>query len=257
VSEIVFDDPCVVFSLRREARAFLRLFPPNQRFAGAPCPARFCGPAWLSVLVLEVGLGQKNAANALEWLLGGPALDGVVYRPKLIINAGFAGGLEDGLEVGDLILASEVADTEGNRWPVTWPKALPPGPWQPPLQRGRLLTTSRIVSDPEEKRALGAAHQALSADMESAAVARVCSQHSVPFGCVRAISDDVNSSLSPQLADLLSGGGVSLWRLGAALVRKPLLIGELRRLARDTRFAAEQLAKALGDLLTLTLPWTN
>ena len=44
-TEVVFDDPCVVFALGREAKAFRREFRAQQRFAGAPCWARFCGPA--------------------------------------------------------------------------------------------------------------------------------------------------------------------------------------------------------------------
>jgi len=40
-----------------------------------------------------------------------------------------------------------------------------------------------------------------------------------------------------------------------ARVCAPSLAAEFRRLARRSRFAAEQLGKALGELLTLTLPW--
>ena len=43
-TELLFDDPCVVFALRSEAKAFRRTFRPQQRFAGAPCWAKFCGP---------------------------------------------------------------------------------------------------------------------------------------------------------------------------------------------------------------------
>jgi hypothetical protein len=39
------------------------------------------------------------------------------------------------------------------------------------------------------------------------------------------------------------------------LARSPGLAGDLWRLARQTKFAAGQLAAALGELLTLTLPF--
>jgi hypothetical protein len=61
--------------------------------------------------------------------------------------------------------------------------------------------------------------------------------------------------LSPRLGALLSRGRVSPVRLLAAIAASPGITGELWRLAGATRFAAEQLAKALGELLTLTLPW--
>src|SRR5438045_1697588 len=107
-TDLAFDDPCVVFALRREAVPFLREFRPHQRFAGAPCRARFCGPAWLTVLVLETGVGPQAMATALEWLLSKPMLDNVPYRPKLVLSAGFSGALDEKSQVGDIVLATEV-----------------------------------------------------------------------------------------------------------------------------------------------------
>ena len=73
--------------------------------------------------------------------------------------------------------------------------------------------------------------------------------------CVRAISDEVDTALSPQLISLFEGERIAPVRLLAALAKRPGLAGELWRLARHTRHAGRQLALALGELLTLTLPW--
>jgi hypothetical protein len=118
-----------------------------------------------------------------------------------------------------------------------------------------VLTVPRLVGDPTEKRRLGEEHGAAVADMESAAVARACQAKGVPFGCVRAVSDEVDTPLSPRLVSLLAGGRVSALRLLGAVLRSPSLLGSLWRLGRDTRHAGERLALALGELLTLTLPW--
>jgi nucleoside phosphorylase len=257
VTDLAFHDPCIVFALRREARPFLRDFRPQQRFPGAPCWARFCGPSWLSVLVLETGVGHAAMEVALTWLLGQPLLGGVPYRPRVVLSAGFSGGLCDGLKVGDLILATEVADQNGYRWTVPWPGELPPGEWRPPLHRGRLLSVATLLTDPAEKQRLGQQHEALAVDMETATVARLCREHGIPFGCVRAISDDVRTPLSPRLLSLLAGGRVAPHRVVAALFRWPRMAGELWRLEGQTRFAAGQLAVGLGELLTLTLPWAS
>jgi adenosylhomocysteine nucleosidase len=250
---ITFSDPCILFALRREAGPFLREFRPQQRFPGAPCFARFCGPSWLTVLVAETGIGTARIATALDWLLGGPLLENVPYRPQLVLSAGFSGALDKRFQVGDIILATEIADRDGKRWPTTWPGDLT-GEWRPPLHRGRLLTMPHLVGTPEEKRSLGQKHEAVAVDMETAAVARLCSQRDVPFGCVRAISDRVDTALSPRLVKLLAGGRASPLCVVAALMRSPGLAKELWRLARDTRMAARQLGIALGELLTLTLP---
>jgi nucleoside phosphorylase len=254
-SDLAFDDPCVLFALRREAAPFLREFRPQQPFPGAPCRARFCGPSWLSVLVLETGVGAGATRAAVDWLLGKPQLGGVPYRPKLILAAGFAGALIPGLLVGDVLLATEVCDPEGTCWPATWPGDLPGGEWRPPLHRVRLATAPAIVATPEGKRALGERTGAAAVDLESAAAAGACRRHGVPFGCVRAISDEADTPLSPGLAALVAGGRVAPGRVLAALARSPRLAGELWRLARSTRLAAEQLGAALGEVLTLTLPF--
>jgi adenosylhomocysteine nucleosidase len=207
------------------------------------------------VLVLETGVGLARMEAALTWLLDQPVLENVPYRPRVVLSAGFAGALQRGFQIGDIILATEVADLHGNRWPATWPGALPPGEWRPPLHRGRLLSVAHLVGRPEDKQELGRQHDAVAVDMETGAVARVCSARSVPFGCVRAISDDVETRLSPQLLALLTGGRVAPLRVLTTVARTPALAGELWQLARHTRQAARQLATALGELLTLTLPW--
>src|SRR5262249_38343920 len=172
MTELAFDDPCILVALRRESAPFLRDdFRPHQRFPGCPCWGRFCGPVWLPVFVLETGVGTDRAAQALDWLLQVPKLGEVPYRPKLGLSAGFAGSLAGQRGVGDVIRATEVVDAEGGCWPVTWPGQLPPGEWRPPLHRGRLLTVPRLVGSADEKQGLGARHQAVAVDMESAVVA--------------------------------------------------------------------------------------
>ncbi len=252
-SDIAISDLCILFALRREALFFRRTFPPHTRFPGAPCWAWFCGPAWLTVLVVETGVGAAATEQALSWLLSQPRLGQVPYRPRLVLAAGFAGALQPELRVGDLVLATELADTAGNVWPTTWPGALPAGEWQPPLQRGRLVTAAALLGVPQQKQQLGQQQQALAVDMEAATIARHCTQHEVPFGCLRAISDEAATALSPQLIEMLHGGRVTPGRWLRAVACRPRLLAECWRLARDTRRAARQLGLGLGELLTL--PW--
>jgi adenosylhomocysteine nucleosidase len=176
---------------------------------------------------------------ALMWLLSQPRL------PKLIISAGFSGALRDGLNIADIIVATEVVDEDGTSWPAPWPGNLA----DPAFQRGKLLTVSRTIADPEEKLALGQKHDAVAVDMETATVARMCSQHNILFGCVRAISDDVHISLSPDLDHVIVNGRVAPWRLATRLLRRPWFAAELWRLAKHTRLAADRLASAVKHLI--------
>ena len=253
MTDVAFTDPCLLFALTRESRGLPRDFQARERVAGASVRAFFCGPAWLSILVVETGVGAHRIQKAMDWLVSKPTIGNVPYVPKLVISAGFSGALRDGFHVGDVILASEVCDSAGATWTVPWPGELS-GTWQPPLHRGRLLTMKRMIADPVEKLALGRTHDAVAVDMETAVVARMCSGQGLPFGCVRAISDDVHTALSPHLEAVLAGGRVSWRRLIFRLVRHPILAGELWRLDKNTRLAAARLGTALGELLTLTLP---
>jgi adenosylhomocysteine nucleosidase len=236
--------PCVVFALAREAMYFRRAYRPRCRIPGAPCRAWLAGPVWRTVLLLESGLGARPMEAALSWLLAGPTYQGASLRPNRVLLAGFAGGLVEELRVGDVILAEEVRDADGRSWTVEWPGVLSLA-----LPRGRLLTVPHLVTDPDEKRRLGQLHQALAVDMESAVAARQCREAGVSFGCVRVISDDWRTPLSPRLTELLRDGRVSAPRLLGALLRRPWLVVELWRLARQTRLAAWRLADVLRSLL--------
>ena len=256
-TDLILDDPCVLFAMARESAPFRREFPVQQSFPEAPVWARFCGPTWLTVCVMHTGVGANRMSKTLDWLFNNPTFGNLPYKPKVILSAGFAGGLEDSYQVGDVLLASEVANTRDNVWPTTWPTQLPDEPFQPPLKQGRLLTAPKIVGKPEDKRALGKQFSAVAVDMESSLLAEQCAKRRIPFGCLRVISDDAQTTLSPQLTQLLSGGNVSSIRAMFALMRNPFLAGEFYRLSKNTRLAAERLGKALGELLTLTLSWSD
>jgi adenosylhomocysteine nucleosidase len=180
--------------------------------------------------------------RALDWLATGPLIDGRPVAPRFLVGAGFAGALRPGLGVGAVVVAAEVADTRGQRWQPGWPVDLHG------LPAGRLLAVRKIVGSVVEKRRLGVSFQALAADMESAALARWATDRGTPFGCVRAVSDDAATPVSPRLLRVLIAGRVRPMRLAVELVRSPGLLRHLYRLARQTRLAADRLASALARL---------
>jgi adenosylhomocysteine nucleosidase len=208
-------------------------------------------------LVVETGIGRESTEKALSWLLSRPVLENVPYHPRVVLSAGFAGALAPHLAIGDIVLATGIVDSEETCTSATWPATLPKGDWQPPLHRGLVLTVPEMACTPARKSELAQKHQAIVVDMESAIVARACARNEIPFGCVRAVSDCANTLLSPRLAGLLQGGRVSVPRVLLECVRSPRVIGEMWRLAGESRRASQQLGKALGELLTLTLPWSE
>lgn len=210
----------VIFALEREAAPFRR------QVAG------------LDAIGIHVsGVGRRRTRAKLEQILANPD------PPGLIVAAGFCGALQKNLQVGDIILVGEIIDQAGHSWPIAAPEH------RSDLPRHRLLTIDRLAATAADKLALGELHGAAAVDMESAAVAEVCTLRGDPFLVVRAVSDRAETALSPELVKLLSGGNVSAWRAIRALVRKPSLLSEFRRLARDTRTAARNLAAALSTII--------
>jgi adenosylhomocysteine nucleosidase len=190
--------------------------------------------------MLETGVGAASMAKALSWCLSRPRYCGFPYCPAFVLLVGFSGALQPDQRVGDLIEATEVVDSEGNCWPTIGLKSFAD------ISAGRLLTMPELIGDPREKQRLGREYQAVAVDMESAVAARLCFQNNVPFACLRVISDDWQTPLSPQLVELLREGRVSIPRLMAKVLSHPRLICELWRLAGQTRSAARTLMEPLA-----------
>ena len=238
----------VLFALRRESLFFRRGERIRSTAPVAPCEVTRRGEGPESILVLETGTGREATEAALWWLFGTPLVGGTPYRPRMVLSGGFSGALRPELAVGDLLFADEIVDDDGGRWETSWPTPCLSPPALP-LVSGRLLSLGRLIADPADKRRLGRFHAAAAADMETAAIARACSQHSVPFGCVRAISDGIETALSPELTGLLRRGRVAAGAMLATVICQPEMVGELARLARDTRRAARRLSAGLEALL--------
>jgi adenosylhomocysteine nucleosidase len=194
---------------------------------------------------------MTRTESALRWLLSRPEIDHVPYRPKFVLGAGFAGALRSELKIGDVLIADEVTDSARQTWSTTWPGETGPMKLQPHWHRGRLFTAESIVGRPKEKKRLGLDHDALAVDMESAAIAKACAGAGIPFGCVRAISDEADTPVSPQIVKLLIEERISLLRVIGTALRRPALLPEFRRLAGDTRKAAARLAETLIEMLQM------
>ena len=126
------------------------------------------------------------------------------HRPKLVISAGFAGGLDARLHRGDIVWVDGLVDEAGGQY-ETERRRLPAALAEAKdCFVGRLLTVDRIIRLPDEKLALGRQYAALACDMESIAVAEVCHRREVPFLAVRVINDAVDDLLPRSVERLLA-----------------------------------------------------
>jgi adenosylhomocysteine nucleosidase len=234
--------PCdvgIVFALGIEAGGLEDRLDGALALEGSGFTVRQGGLARRHVVLLIAGHGRAAARRGVEALIAG-------HRPRLVLSAGLAGGLQPELRKFDIVVADSVADEAGERLAID--VRYPP---EPHVHIGRLLTVDRIVRTPDEKRRLGREHQALAVDMETAAVAAVCREQKIRFMAVRIVSDTADDELPRDLGRLLKQK-TTAGKLGAALgaiVNRPSSVKDLYRLQEDALLASDRLAKFLAALI--------
>jgi adenosylhomocysteine nucleosidase len=185
------------------------------------------------VVVTGTGIGPALADAATQRLLGATALD------RLIVS-GIAGGLAPVSTVGDLVVPEEVVDSAtGERFRATGAGGVTP---KGVIRMGG--SDDYALDDADVARLVTDGFTAL--DMETAAIARVCQRHGVPWLAFRAISDMAGSaSLGPDVMTLVNPDG-SPKPLAAIryLLKRPHRIPRMVRLGRDAQAAAFAAARA-------------
>ena len=197
------------------------------------------------VVVAVGGPGRSAAYRAADLLVAG-------HQPRWLISAGFAGALNPDFARNDVVLPHEIVDPEHHRIPVAVPETLAS---EKGCLRGRLLTVDRIIFNPEEKQELLRSYDADLVDMESSAVAALCSQKLIRFLPVRVISDDARTVLPQEVATLLMHTGS--YRAGAAiraLWQRPSSLKDFWMLHERALEASDRLAKVLARCLDLLPP---
>jgi adenosylhomocysteine nucleosidase len=229
-----------VYALAIEAGGLVDRLAGAVRTQGSGFVAREGGIDGRRIVVVESGAGRAAAARATEALIGG-------HHPRWIISAGFAGGLDERLKQGDMLLADTIVDAEGHALAIDFKL----GEAKPHVHVGRLLTVDRVIRDPAEKRELGQRHAALAVDMETLGVAEVCRREKVRFLSVRVIIDTVDREL-PRDIDLMVRKQSTAGKLGAAagaIFRRPASVKDMWQLKEDALVASERLAKFLVGMI--------
>ena len=191
------------------------------------------------------GMGPRAARSAAERLIGAGATS--------LVSWGLAGGLDPALEAGAVCVPREVIAADGSRLRTarSWQESLSSSvPFGRSVGNDALLTAEHALETPADKSAARRATGACAVDMESSAVAQVAEAHGVPFIAVRVIVDTARDVIPQAVAGASRAGKVRVGRLLLGLIRSPLEIAPLLRLARRYRVALRSLraVAALGKL---------
>ena len=155
-----------------------------------------------------------------------------------LISAGFAGALNDQLQLGDLLLAENFSTVrlEENFSLLSFP-----------IHMGDLLTVPALIDSRGERNKLALMSGAVAVDMETEFIARACAAHGIPVLSLRVISD-TPKELFPAPANVLfdiERQQTRMPKLAAYLVAHPHRIPRLVQFARRIAHARKILADAL------------
>jgi adenosylhomocysteine nucleosidase len=216
-------------------RLSLRRSPPPPAARGGRSYDGRAGTA--TVTATLTGIGTAAAARAAHRVLDSGPVDHVVV-------VGIAGGIDDGLAIGDLVVPRAVVDGRTGTAYRPHPLGEPP-PAGARVSDGVLHTSDDLLVDPDAVGAL-AAQGVVALDMETAAIAAVCEDRDCPWSVFRAISDrSCDGMVDAAVAGLARpDGSPDLAAVARFVVWHPARVRDLVRLGRDARVAAHAAAAA-------------
>ncbi|WP_046173900.1 5'-methylthioadenosine/S-adenosylhomocysteine nucleosidase [Domibacillus indicus] len=182
-------------------------------------------------VLLRSGIGKVNAAMTTAVLIH-------EFKPDVIINTGSAGGLSPDLQVGDVVVSTEVrhhdVDVTAFGYEYGQVPQLPAafqadeklvdiaykaseGDSEVKTVKGLIATGDSFMNDPARVQAIAEKFPGLQAvEMEAAAIAQVAYQFTVPFVIIRALSDIAGKESNISFEQFLPKAGLH----SASLVMK-------------------------------------
>lgn len=163
------------------------------------------------VVIVVCGVGKVNAAMCTLALIER-------YKPNAIINSGVAGAVSPLVTIGDLVVASksvehdmnttalgdkqgEVSFPEGTRTYFECDREIARSLFDACLtvpdttvKSGIVASGDIFISDRKQRLRINDRFGAIACEMEGAAIGHVCSRCGVPYGILRAISDDLDEN---------------------------------------------------------------
>lgn len=144
------------------------------------------------VVVIRTGVGKVNAAMGTQSVVD-------AYKPDLVIHIGAAAGLDETLKPGEVVIPwgtiewdldlSAIYPKTNNEHTVPLPDGIESYP------AGSIIATGdTFIVDQGLASSIGVETHAICLDMESAAIAAVCSRNTVPCLIIKGITDRANNT---------------------------------------------------------------
>ena len=178
------------------------------------------------VVCAVCGVGKVFAAIAAQTMI-------LRYAPRALLNTGVAGGLADGLAVGDIVLADNVVQHDMDTSPLGDPVGLLSGinivniPADGALLEalraateacglktvvGTVATGDQFIASSAQKTRLREVFHAAACEMEGGSIGHVAYVNRVPFAVLRAISDGGDGMEFSEFVTLAAKNSVAVTR---------------------------------------------
>ena len=186
--------------------------------------------------VFHTGVGEKVCRQRMASFLRDRQLE-------CLISAGFAGALDDRLQVGGLLLAKNFSTAELSEAHSSLSSL--------PIHIGDLFTTLSMIESREERNKIAQTTGAVAVDMETEFIARACAEHGIPLVSLRVITDTPSKHF-PAPANVLfdmERQRINITKLALYLLKNPSVIPRLMAFAKRVSIARRSLTDALEILL--------
>jgi adenosylhomocysteine nucleosidase len=186
--------------------------------------------------VLHTGVGEKVCRQRLGKFLDDQRFD-------LLISTGFAGALNDELQVGDLLLAKNFSTIELNEKRSSVSRL--------PIHMADLFTAPTLIDSSDERTEIARTSGVAAVDMETEFIARACAAHAIPLLSLRVITDTPREPF-PAPGHILfdiAKQRTDLPKLATFFLTHPNRVPRLIQFARRIANARKILANALVAIL--------
>ncbi len=218
----------IIAAMPGELKPLVRNWPHSERSGIRFWAQRTEEEEWIAACA---GAGQSAATRAFAGIEDGGPID-------LVFSIGWAGALRTEILPGSSHNVAGVVDVRtGERFHCD-------------AGAGKLwLATSPVVANEPEKRRLASAYNAALVDMEAAGIARLAAMRSIPFYCIKGVSDGLTGHLPDFNRFLSPGGQFELARFTLYSLFRPWHWPSLIRMGENSRKASHSIAELLLDFL--------
>ncbi|MCD8154470.1 MAG: 5'-methylthioadenosine/adenosylhomocysteine nucleosidase [Clostridiales bacterium] len=170
----------------------------------------------MQVVVVRSGIGKVNAGICMQILAD-------LFEVEAVINTGIAGGLYEKLNIGDIVLSTDVVhhdmDAVGFGYPIGQIPQMEEFSFpadeelrritaricrevNPDIQvfEGRIASGDQFISDKKRNKEIYKDFNAYATEMEGAAIGQAAYLNHIPFLVIRAISDKADDSANMDYA---------------------------------------------------------